>query len=72
MKGLDTGTIIALCAVFIVWFGVVYFLLDAKIGPVKENIAKLENRIEGLEKGQAEIKQMIKNNTHNIPKQANK
>ena len=63
MKGLKElsplfTAIIAFCAFFSLQFGVVYFLLDAKIEPIKA--------------GQAEIKQLIKDHTHKSPKQANR
>ncbi len=42
------GTVIAVCSIIGIQFGVIYFLLNAKINP-------LEKRIEGLEAGQANL-----------------
>ncbi len=57
----------------------VNFLLNAKIDPLKQNIAKIEIRMDKLETGQAEIKQLLydfkndfKNHSHNPSKQARK
>ena len=37
--------IIAFCAVFGIWFGIAYYLLDAKIDPVKAEITRVEKTI---------------------------
>ncbi len=50
---------IAFCAFFSVQFALVAFLLNAKIDPVKETIAKLEKRMDGLETGQAKLEKRM-------------
>ena len=63
-------------------FGLIYFVLDAKIEPVKNKQAKIEIRLDKLEIGQAklsediaELKQLFyefKNHSHDQSKQAQK
>ncbi len=43
------GTVIAVCSVIGIQFGVIYFLLNSKIEPVKQDIAKIEIRLDKLE-----------------------
>ena len=47
--------VIAFCAFFSFQFGLIYFLLDAKINPLKKDIAKLEDRQANLENRQAKL-----------------
>ena len=61
VKRIRFEVVIALIAVFI---GLV-FAFNLLLGPIKKDI-------EHLRAGQAELKQMIKNHSHNPPKQAKK
>ena len=78
MKNTDTGTIIAVCALMTVLFGII----QLSVWPIKKDISKIEIRMDKLEAGQAklsedmaELKQLFydfKNHSHNSPKQAKK
>ncbi len=59
MEGLDTDTIIAVCSILAILFTAMFFVITASISPLKKDIAKLEKRMDGLEAGQAEIKELI-------------
>ena len=45
MEGLDTGTVIAVCAVI----SVLFILIQISVWPLKENQARLEQRMDSIE-----------------------
>ena len=51
--------LIAFCAFFSFQFGLLYFVLDAKINPIKKDISKLEAGQANLEAGQANLEARI-------------
>ncbi len=60
IEGLSQFTPFFTAGIFFIGFlavllGVIYFLLNAMIEPVKKDMAKIEKRIEGLETGQANL-----------------
>ena len=51
--------VIAFCAFFSFQFGLVYFLLDAKIEPVKKSQARFAIELKEIKAGQAKLENKI-------------